>query len=572
MSLDTRFGAILDSEYCGLYTEVVSDISHSYLELRRYLAQEMGRDVDWLISSSAVRDNFTSPLFHFCVILKLLAKRHSSGQTLPNVIVDSPAFADVVAALYKNLSCTSRIELRPTNTSYFLKALKSITAPVRNTARRLFLWAHVRRNAGRCVLAQASSGEFVRLVDTFLVSEDIREDRYYGGLFEQLAPVHLRQTYLVPTFHNLSRRQISEVLSRAKKDPRQFLFKETCLKISDVLWASGHFWRVRDLKIPPLTWCGVDISPVFREDLKAGAHLEGAFIALLNYRLFRALKDAGREVSETIDWFENQSVDAGWNLGVHTHFPSAKTFGYQGFFQANDGANPTSYEYQLGVIPQKLCVMGPGLREQRARWCPEVEIDVAPAFRFRWLWHTDGSVDQEPTSISESPPILMTVLPADALTANFLLSLIYKISERCSGWRFWIKPHPSLPLAQLKSRSQNAARTEIVSGSLQKLFAARPVVLNGGMTTAGLEALAFGLPAIFCCPSGREHQLPVPDVLKPMALPVCHSEEELVRAIEDIQHTLRTDQAYFSRKSVEIRRELFAPVTLQGVTALGFVN
>ena len=102
------------------------------------------------------------------------------------------------------------------------------------------------------------------------------------------------------------------------------------MKISDVLWASGHFWRVRGLKIPPLTWCGVDISPVFREDLRAGAHLEGAFIALLNYRLFRALKGAGREVSETIDWFENQSVDAGWNLGVHTYFPSAKTFGYQG--------------------------------------------------------------------------------------------------------------------------------------------------------------------------------------------------------------------------------------------------
>ena len=92
------------------------------------------------------------------------------------------------------------------------------------------------------------------------------------------------------------------------------------------------------------------------------------------------------------------------------------------------------------------------------------------------------------------------------------------------------------------------------------------------MTTAGLEALAFGLPAIFCCPPGREHQLPVPDVLRPMALPVCHSEDELVRAIEDIQHTLKTDQAYFSRKSAEIRRELFSPVTPQGLTALGFVN
>ena len=92
------------------------------------------------------------------------------------------------------------------------------------------------------------------------------------------------------------------------------------------------------------------------------------------------------------------------------------------------------------------------------------------------------------------------------------------------------------------------------------------------MTTAGLEALAFGLPAIFCCPPGREHQLPVPDALRKMSLLTCDSAEGLVLAIEETQRILKADQQYFLKRSLGIRKELFAPVTPHGLTALGFVN
>ena len=572
MPLDARFGALLDSEYCALYTKVASELAEPYLELRGRLAEAMGSDVDWLVSSPAIRDNFSSPLFHFCVIVKLLAEHYAMQQSLPEVVVDSREFGSVLEELYENLSCTARIELRPEFSGSILKKLRRKIAPANVMVRRLLVWWRVKRHAGRCRLPRASSGEFVRLVDTFLVSTDTTKDRYYDGLFESLNSMQSRETYIVPTFHNLSASEITQVVKEAKRESKQFLFKEGCLKLSDIFWASGHFLRLRRLRIPQLNWCGVDISPIFRRELKAGRHLEGAFIGLVNFRFFRALKAANLEVSETIDWFENQSVDVGWNFGAHTFFPGAKTLGYQGFFQANDGASPASYEYHLGVVPRKLCVMGPGLREQRARWCPEIKIEIAPAFRFRWLWQINGQGSPEQTYEAKDPPILLTVLPADTLTANFLLALIGKICERYRGWRFWVKFHPSLPPLHLDNWTTVSTKVETVSGSLQKLFAARPLVLSGGMTTAGLEALAFGIPAIFCCPPGREHQLPVPDALRTMSLLTCKSAEELMLAIEETERILKVDQRHFLKRSLGIRKELFAPVTPQGLTALGFVN
>ncbi|MDP7578411.1 MAG: hypothetical protein QGF12_02580 [SAR202 cluster bacterium] len=572
MALDARFGALLDPEYSDLYAEITSGLTGEYLELRARLANSMGSNVDWLVSSPAIRDNFNSPLFHICVIVKLLVAWHQSHQNLPKVIVDSNEFGSALKQLYRHLSCTPDIEVQTESPYKGLKKIRRKLLPASVMVRQFRAWWLVNRHAESHRLPRPSSGESVRLIDTFIVSTDLEEDRYYAGLFDLLSLDQLRETYIVPTFHNLSASQISEVTKGIRNGPKKILFKETYLKLSDILWACAHFLRVCSLQVPRLDWCGVDISPIWLMELKRRDHLQSAIIGLLNFRLFRSLKRADVVVAQAIDWFENQALDVGWNLGVHTYFPEAKTIGYQGFFSANHGASPTSYEYHLGVVPRRLCVMGPGLQQQRTQWCPELEVEVAPAFRFGWLWEKEEQKPGELRIDSEDSPILMTVLPADQLTANYLLMLVTEICEQYSKWQFWVKPHPALPSSQLDKWLTRSARVAPVSGTLSELFRFQPIVLSGGMTTAGLEALAFGLPSIFCSPPGYQNQLPVPDVLRTASLLTCASVETLKLRIEEIEVRLAADKRYFQKSAATVREELFAPVTSSSMASLGFAN
>ncbi len=572
MVLDARFGALLDQEYSGLYTKVASELTEEYLELRARLAKSMGPNIDWLVSSPAIRDNFTSPLFHICVIVKLLVVWHQSHRCLPNVIVDSREVASALKQLCNDFSYTPDITVHTEPPENLSEKIKRRLSPASVMVRQLRTWWSVNRHAERHQLPPMSSGQSVRLIDTFAVSTDAEEDRYYAGLFDFLTVAQLRETYIVPTFHNLSVSEIVEVTKGMRRCPRQFLCKETYLKLSDILWACGHFLRVCRLQLPRVDWCGIDISPILRKELKAKGHLQSAIIGLLNFRFFRSLKCTDVVVAQTIDWFENQALDVGWNLGVHTYFPEAKTIGYQGFFSANHGANPTSYEYHLGVVPRKLCVMGPGLQQQRIQWCPEIEIEVAPAFRFGWLWHSQAQDPHKIRTNSEDSPILMAVLPADQLTANYLLMLVTTISEQYSKWQFWIKPHPALPALQLDGWLKKSVKVVTVSGALQEMFQYRPFVLSGGMTTAGLEALAFGLPSIFCSPPGYQDQLPVPEALKTVPLAMCDSVETLASAMDEIQNRLADDKQYFQKHAEGVRELLFAPVTTEGLAALGFAG
>jgi hypothetical protein len=572
MVLDTRFGALLDPEYSDLYAKVASQLTQEYLELRARLAKHMGSNVDWLVSSAAIRDNFNSPLFHNCIIVKLLVLRHQSRQSLPQVIVDSNELGSVLTQLYKDLSCVPDVIVQSQSFPERLKEIKRILSPAGVILRQLRTWLSVKRHAGIRGLPCPSSGESVKLIDTFVVSTAVEEDRYYAGLFDRLNPDQLRETYIVPTFHNLSISEISEAVKRIRAGSRNFLFKETYLRLSDILWACAHFLRVRSLQIPRLDWCGVDISPIWLMELKRRDHLQSAIIGLLNFRFFQSLRRADVIVSQTIDWFENQALDVGWNLGAHTYFPAATTIGYQGFFQANHGASPTSYEYHLGVVPRRLCVMGPGLVKQRTQFCTEIEVEIAPAFRFGWLWEKEEQNSERRGIGSQNPPILMAVLPADHLTANYLLMLVKAISEQYGKWQFWVKPHPALPSSQLDKWLTRSARVAPVSGTLRELFRFQPIVLSGGMTTAGLEALAFGLPSIFCSPPGYQNQLPIPDVLRTASLLTCASVETLKLRIEEIEVRLAADKRYFQKSAATVREELFAPVTSSSMASLGFVN
>ena len=69
---------------------------------------------------------------------------------------------------------------------------------------------------------------------------------------------------------------------------------------------------------------------------------------------------------------------------------------------------PTEEEKQNGIIPKKISVIGKDLVHPIRRFCSDLEVSVAPAFRYQHLWREkNSSADMNAFVILVSLPIML---------------------------------------------------------------------------------------------------------------------------------------------------------------------
>ena len=79
--------------------------------------------------------------------------------------------------------------------------------------------------------------------------------------------------------------------------------------------------------MPISNFRGFSLQELIYEELFRGLNSEMAMKALLNYRFFQRLNQLGTKIETSINWFENQGIDKGWNSGLHDYFPVTKKKG-----------------------------------------------------------------------------------------------------------------------------------------------------------------------------------------------------------------------------------------------------
>ena len=80
------------AEVDGLY----EDIWQGYSLIVKQISIVNADSVDWWVSPLASRDEYKSPLFHYCCGLAVLRKKISEGDEPETVIVDSTELGDIV--------------------------------------------------------------------------------------------------------------------------------------------------------------------------------------------------------------------------------------------------------------------------------------------------------------------------------------------------------------------------------------------------------------------------------------------------------------------------------------------
>ena len=108
------------------------------------------------------------------------------------------------------------------------------------------------------------------------------------------------------------------------------------------------------------------------------------FMANANYLFFKKLKQDKVNLSLVIDWYENQKIDKGFNLGKNTFFPKVKSKGYVGF--VNDFSTlfnyiPTNLEERNKLLPSEILVIGKKIKPHFKRFNNNLKVKVVPAMR-----------------------------------------------------------------------------------------------------------------------------------------------------------------------------------------------
>ena len=561
MKLYFTADARINPEHSVLFNRIAAAIREPFTDIIESISRQNRNSINWWVSSPASRNTIVSPLFHYCCCLALLQELIRDKEPVTEIITDSRAFKKILrkylASQGVNVGVTlAQLSIKQRSKELVRPIYTIFGLPLKHLI--LFFAAKLTRS-----LRKPLPSGSLTLIDTFVMSGYIEKDRYYPGVVDALSEDEKQHVWFVPHLYGFHPWQYLSVLKRLRKAERNFISKDDFLKFMDYWCLWQHLFRVRKLQINPSFFCGVEISLLVREELTGFRGVSSSYTPLLNYCFAKRLKEADVKLRLVIDWFENQNIDRGWNAGFRYFFPDVETMGYQGFIASThyQCMYPTEVEKDSRVIPLKVAVIGKGLVQSASRFCSDLDVCVAPAFRFQHVWQARKYFP------AENVYTILVALPIMISDAVYILKLLaHAADEGTEGIYFWIKPHPSVSQSQIQGAFGAGwpKLFEFVSGDFNDCVEKSNLLISSASSVC-LETLAKGIPVIVI---GNRHGLthnPIPETITQDIWRLCYTHEEIVDAIQFYKnHSLGKIKEH-EEIGKRIREEYFEPVTREGV-------
>ena len=232
--------------------------------------------------------------------------------------------------------------------------------------------------------------EKITLIDTFLFNNSFKNgeyiDRYYKNFKQHLSIQELNSVYFIPTFYKI--KNYRYILKKIKNSNSNFILKESLLYFKDILKCIFFPLNTFRFKLNCDKYLSFDLKPILKECIYQNLHSVGQVEAFQNFIFAKRLKEKEVKVKLIIDWFENQVIDKGLNMGFRVYYPESKHRGYQVvldnlFYLC---FYPTEQEFKAKVLPKEIFVSGKVFLKVQKQFCNKIRLDIAPAFRYQNLW------------------------------------------------------------------------------------------------------------------------------------------------------------------------------------------
>lgn len=561
MILNFCFNGRLEPKWIPIFNKIATTVEKPFTDVIESISKQHAKSIEWWISSPASRNTITSPLFHYCSCLALLSELIRKKETFSEIVVDSKAFKKIIEDYLARQGVNTEVTLAELSVkNQFKKAVQPINVMVALPLKNLlfFLGAILTR-----FLSKRIPYRPLILIDMFITPGYIEKNRYYPGLTDFLSKEEKKKVWFVPQLYGFRAWQFIKVIKQLRKTTNNYILKEDFLKFKDY-WCLYQCWlQVRKLQINPSFFYGIDISQLVLEELQSFSSISSSYIALLNVRFAERLKDAGVKLKLLVDWFENQSVDKGWNIGFRRFYPELETIGYQGFIVSSHYLckYPTKEEKLNGVIPHKIAVIGRGQVQSAQRFCTDLDVCTAPAFRFQHVWRK-----RKYFPAADRCTVLVG-LPMMLNEAIHILRILVSVaSERAANTRFLIKTHPTVSQNRIKKAFSDLwpDSFEFARGDFNDILE-RSNLLISSASSICMETLAKGMPLIIIANNHGLTHNPVPEVVTSDIWRLCYSPEEVNVAIQFF--LARGSEKIKEHEGIGkmIRNEYFEPVTNESV-------
>ena len=556
MELDLSFNGKIERKYVTLFNRIAKNTIVGYNELIESISNKNRKNIDWWMSSISSRNTFSSTLFHYLSCLVFVKYLLEHGEKISRIGTDSRAFQRIVQR-YLNfegmkIKVTLNLSLREKAKVFIKPFYYAFFIPLK------FLLQYILTPNKRIHIKKPPSFPLI-LIDTFILPEFIDCDRYYPSLLEFIDKDELEKVFFVPFLYGFNISGYYVAIKELRKKSN-LIFKEDFLKLKDYLYAWCYIFRINKIKIGKYHFDCFDVTSLIREELLVLRGYYATFAGLLNFCFAKRLKKAGIKVKLIINWFENQSTDKGFNAGFRRYYPNVKCKGYQGWITSPYFLciYPTKEEKKAKVIPHQVAVIGSGFIEPVRKFCPDLDVRVAPAFRFQGVWKKRRCYpDKDIFRVLIGLPIMLDesrhILSLTALAANMSNDSVH----------YWIKPHPAVSPVSFKKilGTQWPEKFEIITGDFNE-WVEKSNLLISSASSICLETIAKGIPVIVVGNQfGLTHN-PIPESVDTDIYRICFNAEEIGETIEYYKDKSNREFVLAGRKT---RKAYFEPLTQEGI-------
>ena len=278
--------------------------------------------------------------------------------------------------------------------------------------------------------------------------------------------------------------QILRIINSIKSS--NYIFKEHYLNIIDFLKCFYPRFFHQSLKKKFVNYSKWDLKSVIKEELSELKDYPSMFLARENYYFCKKISQQEIKINKSINWFENQTVDKGWNYGFRKFFPHVRLIGYQGFTHYMQFMNtiPAKHEEKAKIISKEILTIGKAYVKMKKEFFPKLNVKVAPALNYQNIFDKYNK-----TFTNKILIILSGIKELD----KKILDWTFYFLEKNKNQRVMIKAHPILPFENLIENENSKYMKQIITyeGKLNTILKKTHSVICSGPTSATIESLAF---------------------------------------------------------------------------------
>jgi hypothetical protein len=319
-------------------------------------------NINWLLSTAASRDERESKLYHYLCIYFTL-KKNKKNFKLYTIIINSYAFKKVLIRDF------DKIFLIKVKKFLFFKETLFIKNIIIYSFQFLFI---------KLIFCKKKVKSNLILIGTYVINRKIYN--FYGNFYK----IKSRNKFLVLFFTNTSLKNfIFYVLNLRQK--KKILFKENYLRFAD-LFNSFFYNNNLNFSYRKIFYFNkINFLDIVLEEINYNRYSRSVLQGYLNYFFFKIIKENGLNVICSINSFENQLPDKGWNLGINRFFPKALNIGHQSvsFHPQFQNLYPSNAEYNSNILPNKIYLSGSFFAKERKKFCKKVKFYLTKDLKFK---------------------------------------------------------------------------------------------------------------------------------------------------------------------------------------------